>query len=390
MSIYNMYPIPDDDLPINKKEHTIDITKLFNPGYGYNTDAITNPLLKAFMGDGKSTKKERKQGKKFSNVDLMKMQWDYSQAIEERQYNEYLYNQYESPAAQMRQYQSAGLNPALMYGGATGGHVASSNNAPTSTGIGNGTQETNGFDTFSRIIEMITGAIGMKNQIDATRSQIVLNQTQGVKNAADAAKSTADAKKTEKETSRYDEVTDANLALMRISAEQVSANIEKIQHEVKGIDANTVLTQAKTETETAHKGLILSQTDTENSKQVLLYYQSQLAKANAHQINAMLPFMQAYYSAETNLKNAQTDTEIERAAQVHNDAALKVIEVMKEQQLLSNGYYNELTNKMRAETKLTERRRTNETVELYLSSALKLTEIAVDGAVGMARAATGH
>lgn len=355
MSRYNMYPIPDEDLPINKKEKTIDITKLFNPGYSYNKNAITNPLLQAFMGDGKSTKKGRKQGKSFSNVDLMKMQWDYSMAQEERQYNEYLYNQYESPAAQMRQYQQAGLNPALMYQGATGGHVASSNNAPTSTGIGNGTQETNGFDTFSRIIDMITGAIGMKNQIDATRSQIAVNETQAAKNIADA-------RKTGKEADRYDEITDANLS--------------EIRSRVANINIDSELKQSQIEVNKVHKDVEITEADLNRSKKILTDFQSKLAEAETNQINAILPYLADYKEAEIEMMNAKTKESKASAYKLHQDAAYSLLKQLGEQKLLDGEYYETLVEHEKTDA-------ANATVELTLGSILNVASSALEGFLGI-------
>lgn len=344
------------------------------------TSYLNNPLLKQFAETmGTNDKQNRKQGKVFSNVDLAKMQWDYSQAVEEREYNEYLYNQYESPQAQMRQYQEAGLNPALMYGDATGGNVAYSNNAPTSTGIGNGTGEESGFNTLNGVLNMLMGAMSLSSQIEQQHSTSMFNK-------ANARKANADAKLAEIDAETRGEKNVTDIALMSANADQIRSNIEKINTDIRNINADTLLTEAKTETEKAHRELTISQTDTEKVKQMLMDSQKRLADANANQINAMLPYMQAYYSAEVSLKDAQTDTERENAVKVHNEAAFKLLDSMKEQKLLENGYYDVLTEQLTANTRLQQRQRTNSTVELYLGSALKLLDIGVKGAVGFAKA----
>lgn len=335
-----LQPETKNEISLNaNNEHTSLIKSILNNGkYSYNKSAISNPLLQQFMGDGTSTKRERKQGAAFSNVDLMKMQWDYSQAQEERQYNEYLYNQYESPAAQMRQYQQAGLNPALMYQGATGGQVASSHNAPTSAGIGNGTQEVTGFDAFDRIIGMITGAMGIKNQIDATRSQIALNESAMDKNAAEAERARADARKTGKEADRYDEVTDANIA--------------EVRSRIKNTDIDSVLKASQASLNQAHEDLTISQTETEKSKRILMDFQGRLASAQADQINRLLPFQMAYQAAETALAEAKTTEAYNDAALSHQNAQKALLECMKESKLIDEGYYDELIKQNEAQTEL--------------------------------------
>lgn len=58
-------------------------------------------------------------------------QFSAQQAEIARDWQEKMYNQYESPQARIRQYEEAGLNPALMYGDATGGNMPSAS-APSS------------------------------------------------------------------------------------------------------------------------------------------------------------------------------------------------------------------------------------------------------------------
>ena len=65
---------------------------------------------------GNTTSGQREAGFGFSNVDLLKMQYDINQRDEERAYNEEMYEKYQTIPAQVAQMQEAGLNPALMYG----------------------------------------------------------------------------------------------------------------------------------------------------------------------------------------------------------------------------------------------------------------------------------
>lgn len=92
-----------------------------------------------------------------------------------RDWQEHMYNQYESPQARIRQYEAAGLNPALMYGDATGGNMPNAS-APSSV-------SPQGGDINGAIAQLI----GLKKsiaEIDNIRSQTTLNEekakTEGV------------------------------------------------------------------------------------------------------------------------------------------------------------------------------------------------------------------
>lgn len=71
-----------------------------------------------------------------ANEALLNRQFQSAEAALARQWQEDFYNNYESPAARMRQYQDAGLNPALMYQSAPGGNVPSASSPSGSAASG--------------------------------------------------------------------------------------------------------------------------------------------------------------------------------------------------------------------------------------------------------------
>lgn len=80
-----------------------------------------------------------------------------------RDWQEQQYNQYSSPSAMVRQYQEAGLNPALMYGQNLQGSTGSS---PTPSGsAASGSAPNSGMPT-GNILEAIAGFAKLKAEID--------------------------------------------------------------------------------------------------------------------------------------------------------------------------------------------------------------------------------
>lgn len=125
------------------------------------------------------------RGKGFSNTQLAEMQYNHDEAQLDRQFQEDMYNKYQSPEAQMRQYQAAGLNPALMYQGGVDINGPSGGSAASVSGAQGGDSPTNSFEqvmgVMSQFINMITGASGVSssvmntvNNTKATNSTVAL------------------------------------------------------------------------------------------------------------------------------------------------------------------------------------------------------------------------
>lgn len=85
-----------------------------------------------------------------------------AQAQVARDWQEEQYLKYNSPSARVRQYQEAGLNPALMYG------ASSTGNASTSTGIPSGSAASGGAGGAQRIsaVSALANLRLLKSQID--------------------------------------------------------------------------------------------------------------------------------------------------------------------------------------------------------------------------------
>lgn len=127
-------------------------------------------------------------GKGFSNTQLAEMQYNHDEAQLDRQFQEDMYNKYQSPEAQMRQYQAAGLNPALMYQGGVDINGPSGGSAASVSGAQSGETPTNSFEqvmgVMSQFINMITGASGVGSSVMNTVNQSkATNSTVALQNA---------------------------------------------------------------------------------------------------------------------------------------------------------------------------------------------------------------
>lgn len=140
-----------------------------------------------------------RRGKSFSPVDAMKAQLEYASTLEERAYNEYLYNQYESPAAMVKQYEDAGLNGMLLAGGSSvGGSVNSTSN--NSMSLGRGTESARGLDIMSMILNAVMGAAGQVANFKNADSQRISADANAAKAASDVAVNDAEIAKKNAET----------------------------------------------------------------------------------------------------------------------------------------------------------------------------------------------
>lgn len=148
--------------------------------------------------DGNRNSKTIGRGGAFSNTQLAEMQFNHDEAQVDRDWNERMYNMYQSPEAQMRQYQEAGLNPALMYNGGVDINGPSGGSAASASGAVGGENPQSGFErvmgVMSQFLQMITGAsnigqqaVQMKNQTAETNATVEEKKAHAANLEADTA-----------------------------------------------------------------------------------------------------------------------------------------------------------------------------------------------------------
>lgn len=147
-----------------------------------------------------------------------------AQAEQARKWQEDMYNQYYSPSAMMRQYADAGLNPALMYGGAGDGSMPSAG-SPSSV-------SPSGADPFGNLVQLATlseqiRGMRLDNNIkepQAERAAEIVNNTI-LKGSAEIGKLNAEVGKIAEETKS--EVTRRGLMAAQKMLAQAQKNTEE-------------------------------------------------------------------------------------------------------------------------------------------------------------------
>ena len=139
--------------------------------------------------DGNISSKAIGNGAGYSNTQLMDMQYNHDEAQIDRDWNEQMYLKYQSPDAMMRQYQEAGLNPALMYeggvdiNGPSGGSSASTSSSQAGEGPQAGFERVMGV--MSTLMQLMTGSGNIASTVQGIQSQRVQNENQTSKTNAD-------------------------------------------------------------------------------------------------------------------------------------------------------------------------------------------------------------
>ena len=104
------------------------------------------------------------------NADQAQINRDFqsAEAQKARQWQEYFFTKYQSPQAQVRQYQDAGLNPALMYArGVTPISASSASNGPSGDSA---SVQMPAVDSSS-LLQMLFGAAKLPSEIDLLNAQ---------------------------------------------------------------------------------------------------------------------------------------------------------------------------------------------------------------------------
>lgn len=144
-----------------------------------------------------------------------------AEADKARQWQEDFYQQYESPAAKIRQYEEAGLNPALIYGGASGATSVPSASVPSGASASVGMPDS----AASSLLQFILQASSLKSQIN--------------KNNAEADNASADAENKRADTGLKNQQKDWNPKIWQSEINKNEANTENLLAGVEQLRAST-------------------------------------------------------------------------------------------------------------------------------------------------------
>ena len=256
-------------------------------------------------------------GGAFSNTQLAEMQYNHDEAQIDRDWNERMYNMYQSPEAQMRQYQEAGLNPALMYQGGVDVNGPSGGSAASTSGADGGEDPQSGFErvmgVMSQFLNMITGAsnigqsvVQLKNQTSETRATVEEKKAHAANLEAD----TAGKQLSNQITAAF------GMAEAYYKNEQSKASIastyQNIRESISRISLNNSTIELNGEKIVVAK-----------SEAGLNWAKANLTKFTEEQGRALLEPSKRLLNAQIALTRAQTAKTSEEAAQVELDAVAR-------------------------------------------------------------------
>lgn len=184
------------------------------------------------VGKGVASLWNKATGSDLTNAERQTMDWNASQAQDNRnfqsaeaekarQWQEDYYNQYESPQAKIRQYEDAGLNPALLYGSQLGSGAAPSTSVPAGDAASVGLPSSGFGDLLSFIGQMMS----IKSLIN--------------KNNADADNASADAENKRADTGLKKQQFEWNPKLWQSEIDKNEASTKNLLAGVEQLQAST-------------------------------------------------------------------------------------------------------------------------------------------------------
>lgn len=266
------------------------------------------------VGKGIASLWNKATGSDLTNAERQTMDWNAAQAQENRnfqsaeaekarQWQEDYYQQYESPQARIRQYEEAGLNPALLYGSQVGSGNAPSTSVPAGDAASVGLPSSGAGDLLSFIGQMMSiksminnnnaGADAKRADAENKRADTELKlqqkewnpklfQSEINKNEANAANLLAGVKVAEEQVNKL--IADQNLISSQINLNEQEAQLILQQCNKTAIEAaNERLKSAGIK---ANNRLIAQQVYTEIAKTALTEAETYLTNAKTNEANA--------------------------------------------------------------------------------------------------------
>ncbi len=316
-------------------------------------------------------------------------QWNERMVDEERQYQEDMYNQYNSPSAMMRQYQEAGLNPALMYGNQTS-PASTSSASPASTSpadvSGAAPQMDAPLGQMSAILQAIMGSVSTGSQVNDMLASANLKRSQ--------AKLVDEQTKTERWNASFKELeTKREEIKLKFEELSQSLSIEETRSRIDNMDAQERLWVSQSElnyAEVNYKSILgsLAAADIENKEvdtaikklqQGLVLAQQRKTNLEADKIQTILPYAADYEKAKLELTQAQSQESWDRANLVCQRAQLEYLKTVKAQGLLDAGEIDLIIEQMQRENSNIR----SKTISNYVNSATYFLSSAADVALSI-------
>lgn len=338
-------------------------------GYGNVTDSWLRSLWEKMTGSysgaghmGNFWSDDIANGLQFSPTDFYNMQYELNKISQQQQWQEDMYNRYQSLPAQVRQMRQAGLNPALMYGGgASVGSVSSGGAVGGSPAGGNSPMKSSETmqQVMSSLMSLLTGGAQVARGISDVRQQqfenVNISQDTNLKRA-EADKVFAEEQKVRTETDLLGidkQLKSIDLEFSRafkeIQLDSYRADLDRIKADTlktfSDIDVND-----STISVNGHRiDLMASEMDRNDAEAYLVNMRSMTERLTQEQLRIMLQYTRDF--AEADLK-VRTATSAQLSAQAENQmqqARLSMLEYVKTESLMDAGWVDEVIKGMRTD-----------------------------------------
>lgn len=304
------------------------------------SDELTDDYLSQLYQSqgGNSTSGQREAGFAFSNVDLIKMQYDINQRDEERAYNQEMYEKYQTIPAQVAQMQEAGLNPALMYGdGASSPSAMSPSPEVDSSSASGSGRDYSKMARISQIFQMLSGGMQIASQINQQTANAQLMRSQARLNNIDA----------------------------RTRGDINDLTVEQMRSNIKNTDIDSVLKQTLQEVNKTHVKVNVTEAELNTLRSDWQRFSNRIASVDAEVAettkDTIIAYKRAelsYLQAQENFTNAKTDEaktsaalNVANSALAHANELLAMTKNLAESEMVDSGYYLMAATKQAEEVK---------------------------------------
>ena len=278
-----------------------------------------------------------------------------AEAEKARQWAEQMYQENGTISAQRKQWEDAGFNPAMAM---TGGNAVQP--APTTSSSPQSVSPTSGPSGLISLLSTVINAFQTKRQLDIEDKKAdnlgELQKTQG-KLAETQAGLTDTKNQLEQINLKYADA-EKQLGLYK-TREQINNIIEDTklkgtQIEVNGEQINLMVTQEwlnQSNYDLNTQKILESQAQVEK-----ILSSANLDRWSARKIEELLPYEKAFTEAQTVLANAKTDTEKADATLKLQQTSKALVDTMYQKRMLEGGYVEAIIDKTESEAVATERK----------------------------------